>query len=472
MKIVNASEIKRRSIDLLEATRIVLPIIQDVKEQGDKALLKYAKQLDQKNLTEIAVSKERIEEAKNLVSNECKQAMKIAKENISAYHAAQLPKEWWLEVAPGIMAGQLVRPLGTVGCYIPGGKYPLVSTVLMTAVPAKVAGVEKVIVCTPHAVPEILVACELAGVDCVYEIGGAQAIASMAYGTETIPKVDKIVGPGNRFVTAAKKVVYGDVGIDFLAGPSEVLIIADESGDPCYIAADLLAQAEHDEEAIPILVTTSRSLVDRVLAEINQQLEQLPTRSTAKISLEKNGMIVFASSLDQAFDVSNQFAPEHLEIHLEDKNLLKKVKNAGSVFLGKYSAEVFGDYVTGPNHVLPTGGVAAFQSGLSLSDFLKKVSVQYVTRQGAFFLSNAAATLARMEGLEAHARAVDVRTMWHKCQLLESRIQNSEWLCCINHAIRESGARVRSQRAQRPKKFFGQKNFGQAKPFWLLTPGS
>jgi histidinol dehydrogenase len=411
MKIITMDELFRKGFDLREATQVVIPIIHDVREQGDRALLKYARRFDRPDLKELVVSSEKVEQARSLVSQEVMQALQLAKEHIWSYHAAQLPQEWFMEITPGITAGQLIRPLSTVGCYIPGGKYPLVSTVLMTVVPARIAGVDKIVVCTPRAVPEILAACDLAGVDLIAEVGGAQAIAAMAYGTESIPKVDKIVGPGNRYVTAAKKAVYGDVGIDFLAGPSEVLVIADESGNPSYLAADLLAQAEHDEDAIAILVTPSRVLADHVLKEVDKQLSTLSTKSTAARSLEKNGFVVITNTIEEAFDISNQLAPEHLAIHLEDGKWLKKVKNAGSIFLGEYSAEVFGDYASGPNHVLPTGGMAAFQSGLGVMDFMKRIAVQRVNRNGASRIGKAVTTLARTEGLEAHARAVEIRTI-------------------------------------------------------------
>jgi histidinol dehydrogenase len=409
MKIIEASQVQRRSFDLTEAISAVIPIIRDVKDNGDSALRKYALRFDGQKLESIAVSKERRENAHALVAPDLKQTLKIAQTNIAAYHRAQLPKEWWLDIAPGVRAGQLVRPLSKVGCYIPGGKYPLVSTVLMTAVAAKVAGVEEILVCTPRAVPEILVACDFAGVNQVFEVGGAQAIAAMAYGTESVPKVDKIVGPGNRYVTAAKKLVYGDVGIDFLAGPSEVLVIADETSEAAYIAADLLAQAEHDEDAVAILATPSLILAKSVIQEIERQLAILPTQSTARSAIECNGTIILTRTLEEAFEVSNRLAPEHLEIHLDDPNLLRYVKSAGAVFLGKYSAEAFGDYAVGPNHVLPTGGFAAAQSGLSVLDFLKTPTVQQLTLHGAKAMADAVITLAKIEGLEAHAEAINVR---------------------------------------------------------------
>ncbi len=409
MKIVKANEVSRRSIDLLEATKVVIPIIQEVRDQGDAALRKYAQQFDRQQLEQIVVSKARIEEAKRNIDSKLLQALNTAKTNIAAYHKAQLPKDWMMSIAPGITAGQLIRPISKVGCYVPGGRYPLVSTILMTTIVARIAGVEQVIVCTPRAVPEILVACDLAGVDLICEVGGAQAIAAMAYGTESVPKVDKIVGPGNRYVTAAKKAVYGDVGIDFLAGPSEVLVIADDSSNPTYIAADLIAQAEHDDDAMAILVTPSRALAEKVLEALEVQLASLPTAQTARRSLEQNGMIVLTDTLDEAFDVSNRLAPEHLEILLENVDVLDKIKSAASVFLGMYSAEALGDYATGPNHVLPTGGVAAWQSGLNIYDFIKQITVQQVTPEGILSVGGTVSTLARLEGLEGHARAVQVR---------------------------------------------------------------
>jgi len=337
------------------------------------------------------------------------EAFKQAKKNIERYCELQKPKEWFKEVEKGVTLGQLVRPLEKVGCYIPAGAYPLPSSVLMTVVIAKIAGVPEVVICSPPREKnfEIIVAADIAGADQIFRLGGAQAIAAMAYGTETVPKVDKIVGPGNIFVTAAKKLVYGDVGIDFLAGPSEIMIIA-EKGDPENIAADMLAQAEHDRLASAILLTSNKELAEEVKEEISEQLKEL-SNITAQESIRKFSAIVLTKNMDESFDIANDFAPEHLEIISEDRNLLKKVKNAGAVFLGEYSCEAAGDYCAGPSHVLPTGGNAKIRSGLSIYDFIKMPSFQSITREGLKKLKDTITTIADVEGLTAHKKSVEKR---------------------------------------------------------------
>ncbi len=402
--------LKERKVDFSAIVDEMRPIVREVKENGDAAIKRFTKQFDKRDQLNIAVSGERRRAAQAQVSQTLKEALTIAKENIMKFHAEQLPKEWWVEILPGIQAGQLVRPLESVGCYIPGGRYPLVSTVLMTVLPAKIAGVKEIVVCTPKASPEILFACELCGVDKIFEAGGAMAIAAMAYGTETIPKVDKIVGPGNLYVSAAKKIVYGDVGIDFIAGPSEVVIIADEEADPCCIAADLLAQAEHDVASMALCITPSRRLGMEVMAEVKKRLENLPTKETAKAALEERGAVILTESLDEAFAISNFLAPEHLEIHLDDAaSWLHAVESAGSVFLGKNAPEAAGDYASGPNHVLPTGGFAAAQSGLSVRDFIKTPTVQRLSEEGLRQIAPAIIALAEAEGLAGHAESIKVR---------------------------------------------------------------
>lgn len=403
-------ELKERKVDFDKIVQEIRPIVQEVKTKGDAAIIRYAQQFDKRELVSIPVSQERSLLAQAQVSDSLKKALMQAKENIWRFHAQQMPQEWWMEVFSGIQAGQLVRPMDKVGCYIPGGKYPLVSTVLMTVLPAKIAGVQQVVVCTPKPSPEILYACALCGVDQIFEVGGPMAIAGMAYGTETIPKVDKIVGPGNLYVTAAKKLVYGDVGIDFLAGPSELLIIADEQAKPSFIAADLLAQAEHDPAAMALCLTPSRTLAQQIVQEVEERLKTLSTREVAEQSINSRGGIVITKDLAEAFAISNSLAPEHLQLHLKDPfSWLKAVSNAGSIFLGNYAAEAAGDYASGPNHVLPTGGFAAAQSGLSVRDFIKMPTVQAVSKDGLVQLGPAIIAMAEAEGLAGHAESIKVR---------------------------------------------------------------
>jgi histidinol dehydrogenase len=408
-------ELKERKIDFSKVVEEVRPIVQEVRDKGDEAIKRFTQQFDKRTLQNMAVAMERRRQAETQVPDRLKEALAIAKENIWRFHAAQMPQEWWIEVMPGIRSGQLVRPLEKIGCYIPGGTYPLVSTVLMTLLPAKVAGVKQTVVCTPKASPEILYACTLCGADQVFEVGGPMAIAGMAYGTASIPKVDKIVGPGNLYVTAAKKLVYGDVGIDFLAGPSELLVIADAAAQPSFIAADLLAQAEHDLSAMVLCVTPSRELAMGVAQEVKARLEWLSTRSIAESSLNSRGGIVVVKDLEEAFSLSNFLAPEHLELHLEDPLLwIDAIENAGSIFLGSYSAEAAGDYASGPNHVLPTGGCAAAQSGLSVRDFIKMPTVQFLTKEGLERIAPAVIALAEAEGLTGHAESLALRTGFDK----------------------------------------------------------
>jgi len=318
-----------------------------------------------------------------------------------------MPVEQFMEVSPGLHLGQMVRPLDTVAAYIPAGRYPLPSTLMMTVIPAQVAGVRHVCVACPRPVPEILGTARLLGMENVFQMGGAQAIAAFAFGTRTVPKADRIVGPGNIYVAAAKKLLAGEVGIDFIAGPTEILIIAAE-GDPQFLAADMLAQAEHDVDASAILLTTSKTLAAAVASEIDRQLKTLPTAAVARQAIRRNSAIVLCRSLDEAVEISNRFAPEHLSI--PDATLLEKIENAGSVFVGPFSPEAAGDYASGPNHVLPTSGAARLRGGLSVMDYLKVISVQRLNNNALAKLAPAITTLARAEGLEAHARSVEVRT--------------------------------------------------------------
>jgi histidinol dehydrogenase len=393
----------RKAVRLAEAEKVVAPILEGVRQRGDAALIEYARRFDGLDLKQV-----RVPEADLAVplGAEFLRAVEIAAKNIRAYAEMQLPCEKWMDCGDGRRLGQIVRPLESMGAYIPAGRYPLPSTLLMTVIPAQVAGVRTICVTSPNPSAEILGTARWLGVCDVFRMGGAQAIAAMAFGTESVPKVDRIVGPGNIYVAAAKKLLAGEVGIDFVAGPTEIVIIAAE-GDARWIAADMLAQAEHDTEASAILLTTSRDLAERVAAEVARELEKLPTASVASAAICNNSAAVLVSSLTEAVDASNRLAPEHLALH--DASVLSAIQHAGSVFLGSMSTEAAGDYATGPNHVLPTSGVARIRGGLSSADFVKVISVQELTAAGLAHLAPAIATLARAEGLEAHARSVEVR---------------------------------------------------------------
>ena len=402
--------IKSRNKENLDlALSRVKPIIEAVKKFGDKALIDYTKKFDCYDIAKntIGITKNEIKEAYQKVDKKLIAALKEAAGIIEKFSREQLPKEWSREIKKGIKIGQLIRPLEKVGCYIPGGKYSLVSTVLMVVIPAKVAGVKEIVICSPPRPKNyaLFVAADIAGADKIFRIGGAQAIAALAYGTETIPKVDKIVGPGNIFVTAAKKLVYGDVGIDFLAGPTEVMVLA-EKGNPKFIAADLLAQAEHDRSASAILVTTNKRLAEEVKKEVNIQSKSLKTEAVANESINKNSAIVIAGNMNEAINLVNDFAPEHLII--EDKKILDKISNAGAIFIGEYSCEAAGDYCIG-NHVLPTSGIAKFRAGLSVLDFVKMPTVQELTKEGLSSIKGIITALADAEGLDAHKKSVEKR---------------------------------------------------------------
>ena len=405
--------IKQRSKKNFElALMRVLPIVDGVKKLGDKALFEYVKKFDNFEATKnnILVSKEEIKRAYTKVDEKVISEIKKAKENIEKYAKLQMPKEWCEEIKDGVKVGQLVRPISKVGCYVPGGNFPLVSTVLMTAVPAKVAGVKEIVVCTPPKENNfaLYVACDICGVDKIYRIGGAQAIAAMAYGTNSVVKVDKIVGPGNVFVTAAKKLVYGDVGIDFLAGPSEVLILA-EYGNACFIAADMLAQAEHDLLASAVLVTTDKKLALDVKKELSLQLKELKSSFAAE-SLRKYGAIIIVGNISEGIEIANDFAPEHLEIIVKDTDeVISKLSNFGALFIGEYSPEAAGDYCSGPNHVLPTSGVAKFRAGLGVMDFVKMPTMQELSKEGLNSLKDTIRTIASVEGLDGHKKSVEKR---------------------------------------------------------------
>jgi histidinol dehydrogenase len=393
--------ITRKTVRLEEAERVVAPILADVRRRGDAALLEYALKFD--GFTGASVRTP----VSGELTPEVESAVAVAAGNIREYAKSQLPVEKFADLSDGRRLGNLVRPLDAMGAYVPAGRYPLPSTLMMTVIPAQVAGVATVCVACPNPSPEIMGLAKWLGVTHLFRMGGAHAIAALAYGTETVPRVDRIVGPGNIYVAAAKKLVCGEVGIDFVAGPTEIVIIAAE-GTPRWLAADMLAQAEHDVDASAILLTTSRSLAQAVAAEIECQLAILPTSAVAKPSIENNGAIILVDTLERAVAISNALAPEHLALY--DAGLLPAIRHAGSVFLGPSSPEAAGDYASGPNHVLPTSGAARLRGGLSAADFVKVISVQELTPVGLAKLASSVTTLARAEGLEAHARSVEVRS--------------------------------------------------------------
>jgi histidinol dehydrogenase len=398
--------LSRKSARFSAAEAVVRPILDSVRRTGDRALLRYARKFDGLARPGVRVPKRELIAAQNKLTPEFRSAVETAAANIRAFAELQMPREWMRNISPGLRVGQVLRPLDTVAAYIPSGRYPLPSTVLMTAIPAQVAGVPNICIASPRAVTEVFGAAAIAGVHQVFQMGGAQAIAAFAYGTRTVPRADRIVGPGNIYVAAAKKLLAGEVGIDFVAGPTEILIVAAE-GNPRWIAADMLAQAEHDTDASAILLTTSKSLAAAVAQEVDLQLAALPTAPIARRSIARNSAILLVRSLDEAIELANRFAPEHLSLH--DAALLQHVRHAGSVFIGPRSPEAAGDYASGPNHVLPTTGAARIRGGLAVTDFLKVISVQELAPAALRRLAPAITTLARAEGLEAHARSVEVR---------------------------------------------------------------
>ncbi len=396
----------RRRRRLGRAEAVVGPILEAVRKRGDRALVRYARQMDGLTARGVRVPPEVLRRAAGDLPKDFRGALVAARRQIRRYAELQMPRSWTKRALPGVKLGQLVRPIESVAAYVPGGRYPLPSTLMMTVVPAQVAGVKVISVASPQPPNETLGAAGLLGVENFFHMGGAQAIAAFAFGTETVPRAQRIVGPGNIYVAAAKKLLAGEVGIDFVAGPTEIVLIAPD-GDPRLLAADMLAQAEHDVDASAILLTRSKRLAGRVAAEIKRQLATLPTRATAAKSIAKNGAIVVTRSIDEAFEIANRFAPEHLWI--PEESLLSKVENAASVFVGAWSPEAAGDYASGPNHVLPTGGAAALRGGLSVLDYLKIISVQQLDAEGLRRLAPSILTLARAEGLEAHARSIEVR---------------------------------------------------------------
>lgn len=407
--------LSRSYSETADVSAVVTKIIERVQKDGDQALYQLIEEIDQVTLSSLAVTEAEIEAAKSAVSTELLEVMTQAKENILAFHKKQVRQGFVSTEPNGVVMGQRISPLARVGVYVPGGTAAYPSTVLMDVLPAKIAGVKKIVMITPtdHEgnVPDaILAAASIAGVDDVYKVGGAHGVAALAYGTETIPKVDKIVGPGNIYVATAKKMVYGEVDIDMIAGPSDVLIVADHTANPRWVAADLLAQAEHDKLAQAILVTTEEDLIDDVQAEIAQQLATLPRRAIAEAAIETNGKIILVKDLAEGLSIANQIAPEHLELAVaEPFALLGKVENAGSVFLGHHTPEVLGDYFAGPNHTLPTEGTARFYSPLSVDDFVKKSSYLYYTEEAMREAAHAVELFAETEELMGHARSMKVR---------------------------------------------------------------
>jgi histidinol dehydrogenase len=396
----------RKAARFNEAEAVVRPILEAVRRRGDRALLEYARQFDRLDRKTVRVPESELRASRDALTPEFRDAVETAAVNIRAYAERQMPRPWTAQIKPGLELGQIVRPLDTVAAYIPAGRYPLPSTVMMTAIPAQVAGVPNVCIACSRAVNEVFGTAHLLNVNRVFQMGGAQAIAAFAFGTRTVPRADRIVGPGNIYVAAAKKLLAGEVGIDFIAGPTEILIIAGD-GDPRLYASDMLAQAEHDVDASAILLTTSKRLARAVAAEVERQLSTLPTAKVAAKAIAKNSAIILVRSAEEALQISNRFAPEHLSI--PDASLLPGVLHAGSIFVGPYSPEAAGDYASGPNHVLPTSGAARQRGGLSVTDYLKVISVQQLNQPALRKLAPSIATLARAEGLEAHARSVEVR---------------------------------------------------------------
>lgn len=410
IRILNASEasplISKKHDRLKEAREVVQPILDDVEAHGDEAVRKYAWRFDGFDRTSFVVAESERRGAYESASDALRSALEVSSRNIRAFAELQMPSEFMTELSPGHFVGQIVRPIDSIAAYIPGGRYPLPSTVLMTCIPALVAGVANVWATTPKPNRDVLAAAHTAGVCNVALIGGAHAIAAFAFGTETIPKVGRIVGPGNVFVSAAKQILSGQVGIDFVAGPTEIVIVSDE-GNPRWIAADMLAQAEHDTDACAFLLTTSRSLAEAVAEQIDAQLRSLTTSEVARISIEGNSGIILCESGDHALELANRIGAEHLCV--PERAAASKVRTAGSIFVGPFSPEAAGDYISGPNHVLPTAGQAALSGGLSVLDFVKVITIQELSQAALRDIGASGALLARTEGLEGHARSIEMR---------------------------------------------------------------
>ena len=413
---VARSEIFARSAPKTDVTGTVSEIIRNVRERGDAALFEYCEKFDGAQLASLAVTESEIREALDSSDPEFLDVLRRAAENITAFHSRQVRNSFILNEKCGVVVGQKIIPVDRAGLYVPGGTAAYPSTVLMDAIPARIAGCREVVIVTPpgrdgKVNPAILAAAAVAGVDRIFKVGGAQAIAALAYGTESIPRVDKIVGPGNAFVAEAKRQVYGTVSIDMIAGPSEILIVADSGSNPRHLAADMLSQAEHDRMASAVLVTDSATLAAQVADEIERQIPLLERADIARASIDANGKIIVADSIRDAIDISNEIAPEHLELCVDSPfDYLDLVRHAGSVFLGRNCPEALGDYFAGPNHTLPTGGTARFSSPLSVDDFVKKMQYTYYSRDALESVASDVALFARKEGLTAHARSALVRT--------------------------------------------------------------
>ncbi|MBQ3668975.1 MAG: histidinol dehydrogenase [Clostridia bacterium] len=413
---VDEKSIFARTEAAFDVSATVADIIKNVRARGDAALKEYTLRFDKVELCDLRVSKSEIEEAFNKTEPEFIRILNRAAENIRAFHRRQVRNSFVINDEDGVVMGQKVIPMDSVGLYVPGGTAAYPSTVLMDSIPAKLAGVKQLVMVTPPSRdgsvnPSILAAAKIAGVDSIYKIGGAQAIAALAYGTESVPNVDKIVGPGNAFVAEAKKQVYGQVSIDMIAGPSEIMIVSDEKSRPDVLAADLLSQAEHDKMASAVLVTNSIELAKAVQAEIEKRIPTLERAEIARASIDNNGKIIVTDSLPEAFEVANRLAPEHLEMCVDEPfAYLDKIRHAGSVFMGRNCPEALGDYMAGPNHTLPTGGTARFSSPLSVDDFVKKTQFTYFTTEALARLNKDVAYFARKEGLTAHALSALIRT--------------------------------------------------------------
>ena len=412
---VSDVEIFSRNYPGKDVAAVVSEIIADVRKNGDFALFSYCEKFDGAKLSSLEVMKEEAEQAYLSVEENFREVLERAAENIYNFHKHQVRNSFIINEKEGVITGQKVIPIAKVGIYVPGGTAAYPSSVLMNAIPAKIAGCGEIVMVTPPSRngkinPAILAAAKIAGVDRIFKIGGAQAVAALAYGTESVPKVDKIVGPGNAFVAEAKRQVFGEVAIDMIAGPSEILVIADGSADADYIAADLLSQAEHDRLASAVLITDSEELAGKVAQALDRQLPWLERAAIARDSIDNNGKIIICQSISQAVEISNKIAPEHLEICVDNPfDYLDKIKNAGSVFLGKYCPEALGDYFSGANHTLPTSGSARFSSPLSVDDFVKKTQYTYYTKEAIGRVGRDVAYFAKKEGLSAHAKSVEIR---------------------------------------------------------------
>lgn len=409
------SEIFARSVPKIDVAGTVAEIIKNVRENGDKALFEYCEKFDKAQLSSLAVTKEEIDEALSLVEPEFLEILEKAAKNIRKFHSRQVRNSFIINDEDGIVIGQKIIPVDRAGLYVPGGTAAYPSTVLMDAIPAKIAGCREVVMVTPPTKdgkvnPVILAAAYVAGIDRIFKVGGAQAIAALAYGTQSIPKVDKIVGPGNAFVAEAKKQVFGIVSIDMIAGPSEILIVADGKSNPAYVAADLLSQAEHDKMASAVLVTDSAELARNVSTELEKQIPLLERREIARESIDVNGKIIVADTLDAVIEIANEIAPEHLELCVDNPfDKLDSIRHAGSIFMGRNCPEALGDYFAGPNHTLPTSGTAKFSSPLSVDDFIKKTQYTYYTKDALKKVAFDVATFAKKEGLTAHAKSAVIR---------------------------------------------------------------